>query len=217
VTADDLAHELRPAAGEAEGALILMHGRGVDQFDLAPLLDILDPERRLLGIAPGGPITDIPPGGRHWYAVHRVGFPDPATFQLTYRQLTAFLDGLLAEHGIGWEQTILGGFSQGAVMAYACGLGKGRPRPAGILALSGFLPEVDGWDPDPQTARDLPVLIAHGAADEVISVEFARSARQRLTDLGADISYHETPMGHAIDPRLLSEAEAWVRQLTTKA
>src|SRR5262245_44782808 len=144
-TEASLEHELRPSADEPAGALILMHGRGVDQFDLAPLLDILDPERRLLGIAPGGPITDIPPGGRHWYVVHRVGFPDPATFRRTYEHLTAFLDGLLEEQAIGWERTLLGGFSQGGVMSYACGLGPGRPRIAGILALSCFIPEVEGW------------------------------------------------------------------------
>jgi phospholipase/carboxylesterase len=210
----DIDHELRPAAAEPEGALILMHGRGVDQFDLAPLLDILDPQQRLLGIAPGGPITDLPPGGRHWYAVHRVGFPDPATFRLTYRQLTSFLDGLLPQHGIAWDRTVLGGFSQGAVMAYACGLGQSRPRPAGILALSGFIPEVEGWSPDPELARGLPVFHAHGVADNVIPVEFARKARETLTALGADLTYHETPMGHAIDPRLLPEAEEWVRERT---
>ena len=45
------------------------------------------------------------------------------------------------------HRTVIGGFSQGTVMAYAVGLGSGRPRPAGILALSGFVPEVEGWSP----------------------------------------------------------------------
>jgi phospholipase/carboxylesterase len=214
MTSGNLEYELRPSAGDPEGALILMHGRGVDQFDLAPLLDILDPQQRLLGITPGGPITDLPPGGRHWYAIRQVGFPDPATFRLTYGQLTGFLDDLLEERGVGWERTILGGFSQGGVMAYACGLGHGRLRPAGILALSCFIPEVEGWSPDPELARGLPVFHAHGVADNVIPVEFARKARDTLTALGADLSYHETPMPHAIDPRLLPEAAEWVLERT---
>ena len=50
------------AAGEPEGALVLLHGRGADEHDLFPLLDLLDPERRLLGITPGGPLA-LPPGG----------------------------------------------------------------------------------------------------------------------------------------------------------
>jgi phospholipase/carboxylesterase len=210
----DLEYELRPSAGEPQGALILMHGRGVDQFDLAPLLDILDPERRLVGIAPGGPIDNIPPGGRHWYAVHQVGYPDAATFRLTYNQLAPFLDSKLEQQGVPWDRTVLGGFSQGAVMSYALGLGSGRPRPAGILALSGFIPDVQGWVPDPEKTPGLPVMHVHGAADEVIPIQFARGARDRLIELGVDLTYRETPMGHAIDPRVLPEAAEWVRERT---
>ena len=123
-------HLTRPAAGPPEGALVLFHGRGADEHDLFPLLDILDPERRLLGATARGPLS-LPPGGAHWYAVRRVGYPDPETFHATYPQVAGWLDGLLAEHGIAPERTVLGGFSQGSVMSYALGLGAGRPRPAG--------------------------------------------------------------------------------------
>ena len=102
-------HRIRPAAGEPEGALVLMHGRATDENDLFGLLDLLDPERRLLGVTPGGPLS-LPPGGRHWYVVKRVGFPDPETFQPTYAELTRWLDGLLAEHGIDHSRLVVGGF-----------------------------------------------------------------------------------------------------------
>src|SRR5436189_6207579 len=141
-----LAHLIREPAGDPpHGALILNHGRGTDEHDLYGLLDALDPERRLLGVATGAPLTGIPPGGRHWYLVPRVGYPDPVTFSGSYAQLTGFVDGLLAERGIGWDRTVIGGFSMGAVMSYAVGLGTGRPSPRAILALSGFIPAVDGW------------------------------------------------------------------------
>ena len=45
---------------------MLFHGRGADEYDLFPLLDALDPERRLVGLAPRGPLS-LPPGGAHWY------------------------------------------------------------------------------------------------------------------------------------------------------
>jgi phospholipase/carboxylesterase len=121
------------------------------------------------------------------------------------------LDTLLEERGIGWGSTLLGGFSQGAVMAYALGLSDGRPRPAGILALSGFIPTVEGWSPSPQPANGLPVFLSHGTADPIIPVEFARQAREALESLGAELEYRETPMGHAIDPRMLEELRAWVQ------
>src|SRR6185436_20741181 len=84
----------RPAAAEPEGALVLLHGRGADERDLFPLLDLLDPDRRLLGATARGPLS-LPPGGAHWYIVRRVGYPDPETFRSTFPQVADWLDELL--------------------------------------------------------------------------------------------------------------------------
>src|SRR5213079_1994657 len=139
----------RAAAEEPAGALVLFHGRGADEHDLFPLLDALDPERRLDGYCPRGPLS-LPPGGAHWYVVPRVGYPDPATFASSYAEAAEWLDAL--PH----PRVVLGGFSQGAVMSLALGLGAGRPRPAAVIALSGFIPEVEGWSLD--TDRPLPPI-----------------------------------------------------------
>jgi phospholipase/carboxylesterase len=209
MTEPDMQHRLRLPAGDPEGALVLFHGRGADEHDLYPLLDILDPERRLLGATLRGPLT-LPPGGAHWYIVRRVGFPDYDTFHATYQAVAPWLDGLLAEHGVPNDRAVLGGFSQGAVMSYALGLGEGRPRPAGILALSGFIPTVDGFVPDLEAAAGLPVAIGHGEYDPVISVEFGRDARDRLSAAGAQVTYRESPMPHAIDPTFLRDLPTWL-------
>jgi phospholipase/carboxylesterase len=188
----------RPADGEAEGALVLFHGRGADEHDLFGLLDALDPERRLDGFTPRGPLY-LPPGGAHWYIVPRVGYPDRDTFASTYDEVSAWLDTL------PYERLVLGGFSQGAVMSYAFGLGRGRRRPAAILAFSGFVPQVEGFELDlaPQLP---PVTIAHGSLDPVIPVEFGRAARDLLTAAGADVAYRESPIAHAIDPQAVDDA-----------
>jgi phospholipase/carboxylesterase len=206
----------RPAAGDPEGALVLLHGRGADERDLFPLLDMLDPEQRLLGATARGPLS-LPPGGAHWYVVRRVGYPDPETFNATFPELSSWLSELLAEHGIPPERTVLGGFSQGSVMAYALGLGPERPRPAGILALSGFLPRVEGFELDLAKAAGLPVAIGHGTQDPVISVEFGRDARDRLLEAGARVTYRESPMPHTIDPAFLRELPAWLRETVPSA
>ena len=159
------------------------------------------------GVTPGGPLT-LPPGGAHWYVIRQVGFPDPETFRATYRLAADWLDGLLADHGIPIERTILGGFSQGSVMTYALGAGADRPRPAGLIALSGFIPQVEGWELGDVTG--LPGAIGHGTYDPVISVEFGRDARDRLTRAGADVTYRESPMAHTIDPAFLEELRGWV-------
>jgi phospholipase/carboxylesterase len=204
----DLVHRLREPAGEPEGALILNHGRGADENDLFGLLDALDPDRRLLGVTTGAPLTGIPPGGRHWYLVPRVGYPDPVTFAGSYSQLSGFLDALLAERGIAWERTVIGGFSMGAVMSYAVGLGTARPSPRAILAFSGFIPTVEGWSPDLDGRAGLPVLIHHGRRDPIISVEFARTARELLTAGGLDVDYLETDAGHWLPPDAVTRAAA---------
>jgi phospholipase/carboxylesterase len=209
-------YRLRPAAGDPEGALVLFHGRAADEHDLFPLLDLLDPERRLLGATPRGPLA-LPPGGAHWYIVRRVGFPDHDTFHATSGAVTGWLDDLLAEHAIRSDRTVLGGFSQGAVMSYALGLGAGRPRPAGIVALSGFIPTVDGFTLDYENAGGLPVAIGHGTYDPVIQVGFARHARDRLATAGAAVTYRESPMPHGIDPGFMRELPTWLGHAVARA
>jgi phospholipase/carboxylesterase len=185
--------------------LVLFHGRGADELDLLPLFDVLDPERRLLGVTPRGPLS-LPPGGAHWYALWRIGYPDPGTFTATYELVTAWLDDLLAEHDLPFA---LGGFSQGAVMSYALGLGRGRPKPKALLAFSGFVPTVEGFELD--LAGPLPrVAIGHGTYDQVIGVEWGSRARDLLTQAGADVVHREYPLPHAVDPGFLAELEPWL-------
>lgn len=194
----------RPAAGEPEGALVLFHGRGADEHDLFPLLDALDPERRLLGLAPRGPLS-LPPGGAHWYELGALGAPPAESFLPTFELASEWLD----EIGVPMERTVLGGFSQGATMAYTLGLGAGRPRPAGIIALSGFLPQVEGFDYDLSPPLP-PIAIAHGTLDPVIGVDWGRRARAQLEAAGADVLYHESPIPHTIDPAFLMELRPWL-------
>jgi len=199
----------RPAAGAPDGALVLLHGRGADERDLFPLLDALDPERRLLGITPRGPLS-LPPGGAHWYRLGGIPTPDPDTFFPTFEAAAAFLDAL----PVPIERVVLGGFSQGAVMSWSLGLGKGRPRPAAIMALSGFMPEVEGFELDLDRLEGYPVAIAHGSHDPVIPVEFGRAAAERMAAAGADLLWRETPVPHTIDPRVLPELQAFVAATT---
>ena len=206
---DPIQHRLRAAGGEPEGALVMIHGRGADASDLFPLLDILDPDRRLVGLCPNGPLA-LPPGGGHWYAVHRVGYPDPATFFPTYERLTEWLDGISGGFGVPLEQTIIGGFSQGAVMTYALALGAGRRRPAALMCFSGFIPSVEGFEIDLTGAAGLPVAVGHGTQDPVIRVEFGRAAKEQLEAASVDLTYRESPMGHSIDPGFLKELIPWV-------
>jgi phospholipase/carboxylesterase len=201
----------RPAAGEPAGLLVLHHGRGADEHDLLGFADTLDPQRRLHVVTPRAPLTMPGWPGHHWYVVPQVGYPDPVTFRSAYEQLAAFHDELWATTGVDARRTVLGGFSMGSVMSYALGLSGERPVPAGILAFSGFIPIVDGWQPDLGSRPDLPVFIAHGRRDPVIDVSFARRARDLLQAGGLPVGYHESDAAHHIDPAHVPAAVQWLR------
>ena len=202
----------RSAEGEPAGLLVLHHGRGSDENDLLSLADVLDPERRLHVVSPRAPLELPGWPGYHWYVVPRVGYPDPDTFHHAYDALAAFHDDLWEGTGVSAERTVLGGFSMGSVMSYALGLGEDRPAPAGILAFSGFVPVVRGWQPAP-AGRATRVFIAHGRSDPVMEVGFARRARELLETGGVDVDYHESDVAHEIDPAHISAASGWLRSI----
>jgi phospholipase/carboxylesterase len=200
----------RPAAGEPEGLLLLHHGRGTDEHDLIGLGDVLDPERRLHVVAPRAPLSLPSSPGYHWYLVPRVGYPDAATFAAAKTALAELHDELWQRTGVPASRTVLAGFSMGSVMSYAMGLDGARPSPAGILAFSGFIPTVEGWEPDLASRGGLRVFVAHGRRDPVISVDFARTAVERMKAAHLSVSYHESDVGHQIDPVHVPAAVAWL-------
>jgi phospholipase/carboxylesterase len=204
-----LTYRSRPPQTDPTGLLVLFHGRGADENDLYPLFDMLDPAGRLVGAAPRGPLT-LPPGGAHWYVVQRVGFPDPSTFLPTFERTSKWLDALVDSSGFDHSSVVLGGFSQGCVMAYSLAFAAGRPAPAGVIGFSGFLPTVDGFELD--LTKPTRVAIGHGVYDPVIEVGFGRDARSRFEAAGTDVLYKEYPLPHAIDPDFVEEVSTWLSE-----
>lgn len=201
----------RPArAAELAGLLVLHHGRGSDEQDLIGLAPVLDPEERLHVVAPRAPLRVPGSPGYHWYLVPQVGHPDPDSFTAGYRELAALHDELWERTGIGPDRTVLGGFSMGTVMSYALGLGGDRPPVAGILALSGFVPTVEVWQPSLEDRQGTRVLIAHGRRDMVIPVSFARQAHELLESAGFAVDYRESDAAHHVDPGDVPRVTAWL-------
>lgn len=202
----------RPAGKETEGLLVLHHGRGTDERDLLGLADALDPERRLRVVSPRAPLRLPGSPGYHWYLVPRVGYPDPDSFHAARAALAELHDRLWEESGVGPERTVLGGFSMGSVMSYAMALSAERPPVAGILAFSGFVPVVEGWEPSLTDRQQTRAFISHGRRDPVIEIKFARRARQLLEAGGLGVEYRESDLGHQIDPSHLADATAWLTE-----
>ena len=162
-------------------------------------------------VTPRAPLSLPGSPGYHWYLVPRVGYPDPDSFHAARGALAELHDGLWEETGVGPERTVLGGFSMGSVMSYAMALGADRPAVAGILAFSGFVPTVEGWEPSfERSRRGRGAFIAHGRRDPIIEVGFGQRARDLLEAGGLAVEYRESDVGHQIDPSHLARRDGLV-------
>ncbi|HWE33111.1 MAG TPA: phospholipase [Solirubrobacteraceae bacterium] len=200
----------RPARGAAKGLLVLHHGRGADEHELIGLADLFDPKQRLHVVAPRGPYPLPETSGYRWYKPTAPGLPEPESFKAAYSQLATLHDELWERTELTPAQTVLGGHSQGASMGYALGLGAGRPAPAGVLAMSGFIPIIDGWQPSTLDRTNTRVLISHGTDDPILAVDHARRARDELRAAGLTVEYHESRSAHRVDPRTLPSIAEWI-------
>ena len=207
----------RATAGEPDGLLVLHHGRGTDERDLLGLADALDPEGRLHVVTPRAPLALPGSPGYHWYLVSRVGYPDRDTFHATRRALGELHDRLWEQTGIEAGRTVFGGFSMGTVMSYAMALSADRPPVAGILAFSGFVPVVEDWQPRFDDRRGTRAFVVHGRQDPIMEIDFARRARELLELGGLEVEYHESDVGHQIDPAHLRHAAEWLARALAPA
>jgi phospholipase/carboxylesterase len=96
-------------------------------------------------------------------------------------------------------------------MSYTMALSADRPAPAGVLALSGFIPSVPGWEPQFSDRTSMRVLISHGRLDPVIPIQFGQQARAELEAAGLPVDYREFEGGHNVDPRDLPRAIEWLQ------
>ena len=127
--------------------------QGTSEQDLLPLADALDPRRELHVVAPRAPLTlaGRPATTGTWCRGWAIPIATASMPPIGSSASSTTSCG--SEPGSSPTATVLGGFSMGTVMSYALGLGPGRPRPAGILAFSGFLPTVAAGNPSSRRGR----------------------------------------------------------------
>lgn len=196
---------------EARRLLLLLHGFGADERDLAGLLAHLDPAGAYCVVLPRGPIAVPGTPGYAWYTWGADGAADLERFTESLDLLDDLLDEACVEYGFDRAESLVGGFSQGAGMALALALRLGRPSPRGVLALSPALP----GPPLPVTidadaVHGLPVLIEHGGEDPVVAVARARALARDLESRGVPTTYVEFPMGHGVAIEGLEVARTWL-------
>jgi phospholipase/carboxylesterase len=198
-----------PGAGEARQLVILCHGVGADGhdlIDLAPVWSKAVPHAAF--VAPDGPKPyDQARSGRQWFSLaDRTPTRMIAGVQAAAPILARFIDEELARLSLPADAVALMGFSQGAMMVLQVGLARSVP-PRAVLAFSGAL-LVPG-----AIANRAPVLLVHGARDEVVPVERTYQAEQALRDAGVPVETHISPeLGHGIDDVGLSAGALFLQR-----
>lgn len=186
--------------------LLMLHGRGADENDLAALAPRLD--GRFLFVSVRAPYT-FQYGGFTWYTSRQVGSPDLSMFQKSYTRLTKFLDILPRLYAVDARQIFLFGFSMGAVMAYALALTM-PDKFRGVVAHSGYIPEATGLGFRWKQLANCAFFVAHGANDTTVPVSFGQHARELLLNAPADLTYKEYPSAHEITDQSLRDLSAWL-------
>jgi len=190
-----------------ERLLVLVHGLGADERDLAGVVPYLDPDNRFLTVLPQGPYP-APPG----YAWFSFGAEDNG-FTESLAALDDLVDEACAEYDLPRSEAVIAGFSQGAGMALALGYGPGTSvRPAGVLAMSGFQPR--GVDLADEEGVTYPAaLVQHGRLDPVVPPVRGNLVAQLLAERGVPTVYHEYLMQHELTMESIADARAWLAQI----
>jgi phospholipase/carboxylesterase len=210
----ELLHTVHFPAGEGPFPTILaLHGWGASAHDLLGLSPYLHGGQALV-LCPQGPFSfEIGPGvrGYGWFPLGDRGL-DPDEFRKGAAVLRTFVDEALTRYPIERRKLVALGFSQGGVMAYDLAL-RDPGRFAGLAALSAWLPKPlsDSIPILPEHAG-MPVLVQHGAVDEMIEVARARESRDLLAARGVGLTYREYEMGHEIRPEALRDLVGWLEE-----
>ena len=194
--------------GPGDRLLVLLHGFGADENDLAPVVQHIDPDGRFTSVCFRAPI-DLVPIGAAWYERNSEGIVESDTFRASALAIDATIDAVCAAGGFDRAEMVLLGFSQGCAMALAVALRKETSvRTAGLACLSGMLQEIPDFEYDLTT---LPTtLIQHGTQDPMVAIERGRHIRDFLVASGHSPDYLEYPMGHEISAASLFDLRDWL-------
>jgi phospholipase/carboxylesterase len=211
----ELIHTLyEPEGVGPHPAILMLHGRGANAFDLIGLAPYVC-DGKFLVICPQGPVeTPIGPGamGYSWYPMSMGGPPDVEAILSSRKQLQLFLDECLRRHPIDQKKLVLLGFSQGGVMAQSLAL-TAPERFAALAVLSSWLPaKLLPRLSVPESVQSLPTLVQHGSEDPMIQVGRARDSVERLRQFRVPLTYREYDMGHEITPKSLTDLSAWLQE-----
>lgn len=194
----------------AERLLVLMHGVGSNEHDLAALAPIIDPDGAFVTVCPRGPYGYGP--GFAWF---RMDAPETAraTMASSLQAIDDVIDGACDQYGVTRQEMVVGGFSMGGAMSLMHAFRPSEnPRAAGVLVMSGFLP-VESTDDLDWSGTLPPVLMQHGTQDQIVPLSRARATVEVLREHEVPLVFREYPMDHNVIPDSARDAMDWLGQI----
>ncbi|NBB91498.1 MAG: hypothetical protein GVY23_09915 [Spirochaetes bacterium] len=206
-------------SGGAE-TVVILHGFGADSSDLYPLAAEMDAAGRYYWCFPRAPYR-IRYGGA---ALGSAWFPRnegeiAAALEGSYfdrlegmdpeglRQAGAAVLELIDYLGVDFEAVVLGGFSQGAMVAMEAVVQAGR-RPADLLLFSGAVIAAERWRAALSRLPPFEFLQSHGTADPILPFDGARQLLAVLEDAGGEGEFLQFDGGHGIPSEIIDRAGA---------
>lgn len=212
--------ELHPE-GEANAAVIWMHGLGADGNDFVPIVPELRlPEAlKIRFIFPNAPVQPVTLNAgvrmRAWYDISSLDFDrraDEAGIRASQQKILALIE---REHarGLAYARIVLAGFSQGGVIALQTGLRCGH-KLGGVIALSTYLACGDTLHSEGTPAnKDTRVLMIHGTRDGVIPVSVAQRSHEALVSAGYNVLWKTYPMEHSVCAEEVGDIARFLREV----
>ena len=189
-------------------ALILLHGRGTDENDLLGLTPYLDP--RFLIASVRAPYK-YPYGGYTWFDLDDDGTIRSDQLLQSHNAFFKWLDEFQRTHAVDDERIFLFGFSMGAMMSLAVSL-TNPLRFKGIVAHSGFLPDINQMPYQWDNLGELSYYLAHGIYDPIVPIDLGRKTQQRFKAANANVLYREYPIQHTISEESVNDVSEWLQQ-----
>ena len=199
-------------------SVIWLHGLGADGHDFAPIVPELNiPNTRF--IFPHAPHQAITMNNgyemRAWYDLYGLTLQtkqDEAGMRAMQQEIESLIEAEQAQ-GIPTERIVLAGFSQGGAMAFFTGL-RYPKKLAGILALSTYVSLKEKLaDEAHQANKDMPIFMAHGSFDSIITLDTCLVSRRLLEDLDYQVEWHEYPMPHSVCPEEIEDIARFLKQV----
>ncbi|MET0791214.1 MAG: phospholipase [Polyangiaceae bacterium] len=205
--------------------VVLMHGYGAPGTDLVPLWRELPVPPAVRFVFPEAPL-ELGFGGRAWWQIDMARLQDrfskstadrltaevPEGIDASRRAMLDLLAALERDFDAKPETTVIGGFSQGAMLATDIVLRTERPF-GGLAVLSGTLISHAEWLPLMSARKGLPVLQSHGRSDAVLPFAVAEQLRDELTAAGLAVEFVPFNGGHGIPGSVLEGLAALIRRV----